>query len=107
MPSGIINIARPRSSGLMIGVSTVIQRIDRFLYNIITSELGLQLSKRNKATNSPSDMALILSRAAWADLNGKKAARLTMPLNFPMFRTQSSTWGEGVKINSPTVNKYG
>lgn len=37
-------------------------------------------------------MAFMFSRAAWADLKGKNAARLTMLLNFPMFSTLSSTW---------------
>lgn len=37
-------------------------------------------------------MAFMFSRAAWADLKGKNAARLTMLLNFAMLSTLSSTW---------------
>lgn len=46
-------------------------------------------------------MAFMFSRAAWADLNGKKAARLTMLLNFPMFSTLSSTYNKHTVISTP------
>lgn len=55
---------------------------------------SLQLRKDGglREDDAPSEMAFMFSRAAWADLKGKKAARLTMLLNLPMFRTLSSTW---------------
>lgn len=54
---------------------------------------------------SPSEMALMFSKALWADLNGEKATSLTMLWNLPMFRMLSSTWngpqGSGYQTGQP------
>lgn len=63
-------------------------------WQIIKTSLQLRtpIRRPKKEVHLPSEMAFMFSRAAWADLNGKKAARLTMLLNFPMLSTLSSTW---------------
>lgn len=45
-------------------------------------------------------MAFMFSRAAWADLKGKKAAKLTMLLNFPRLSTLASTWHKSTIISA-------
>jgi len=57
--------------------------------NIITSESLIICRQIDKCV--PSEMALMFSSAACADLKGKNAARLTMLLNFPMLSTLAST----------------
>lgn len=67
--------------------------------NIITSEDTNTTTNTKQIVHSPSEMAFMFSRAAWADLNGKKAARLTMLLNFPMLSTLSSTYDTHTRLS--------
>lgn len=65
-----------------------------------SSQLRTPIRRPKKEVHLPSEMAFMFSKAAWADLNGKKAARLTMLLNFPMLSTLSSTWNTDAVISN-------